>query len=202
MKRLVFVVLTIIATASGAAFARAEPGDTRPEFQPRPRVNFEDKVLEVTKAKTGSAFIYFVAVQGAGNCSTVNLGILGPTDIAAKGFAAYPLVDGVFRGLLVGPPGDYRVMWVKCSGFGGKVLVGPHATFRAAAGEFVNVGLLRLEYTSDGNIFFSTGTLKKGVEAPSAAALAAVKSKLPKLPPAVSRPMTMLGPAEARVKGR
>ena len=68
-----------------------------------------------------------------------------------------------------------------------------------AAGEFVDVGVLKLDYKTEG-FLVHTGTMHKSVVREGPEALADHKSKLPSsIARLVQRPMTLVGPADIAI---
>jgi hypothetical protein len=104
-------------------------------------------------------------------------------------------------------PGRYDVVSARCSGgFNKGVYRGPHARIDAPAGQVVDLGTLRLEYdVKTDNIFTGAGagTVKRSVLPLPADQRASLKESLPKvMARAVTRHMTLIGPATTTVKQR
>lgn len=103
-------------------------------------------------------------------------------------------------------PGRYEVVSASCEGFNKGVYKGPHAWIDLPAGQVVDAGTLRLEYdVKTDNIFTRTGagTLKKSVLPLPADERAHHKGSMPKvMARAVTRHMTLIGPATSNVKQR
>ena len=109
-------------------------------------------------------------------------------------------------GILI-KPGRYDIVAVTCSSGNNRgVYNGPHARIDAPAGQVVDAGALRLEYDVKSDGLFTgtgTGTLKKSVVDFPADKRARIKEELPKvMARAVTRHMTLIGPATINVKQR
>lgn len=130
------------------------------------------------------------------------------------------IVDGKFRGKglqgtttgLFGlsydtfqalPAGEYLISALRCV-FARTAYRynGPHARFQVRAGEVVNVGTLHFQNTKDG-IFASTGVSTRSVGPAHADRIVKLKERFPRtMAKVVSRPMTLIGPAETKTKQR
>jgi hypothetical protein len=104
------------------------------------------------------------------------------------------------------PAGDYMLLGALGSvGNHRMAFNGPYAKFTVRAGEVVDIGVLQLDHTSkmDEGWFKTTGTgtLHKSVQRMSPEARNYLKEHIPSyLPRMVSRPMTLLGPADTTLK--
>ena len=108
-----------------------------------------------------------------------------------------------YGGMNTLPPGEFFVARVNCR-FGNRTtrLNGPYAKFQVKVGEVVNLGVLRLDYKTEG-VFVVTGTLKKSIAGMTPETRAKMKEQFPRMfPKAVDRHMTMVGPAEVGIKQR
>jgi len=108
-----------------------------------------------------------------------------------------------YGGMTTIVPGEFTVMSVSCkSGNNTTTLNGPYAKFQVRLGEVVNLGVLRLDYKTEG-IFVVTGKLKKSISGMKPEMRAKMKEEFPGMfPKAVDRHMTMVGPAEVDIKKR
>jgi hypothetical protein len=108
-----------------------------------------------------------------------------------------------YGGMTTIVPGEFSVMSVSCK-FGNNTtrLNGPYAKFQVRLGEVANLGVLRLDYKTEG-VFVVTGKLKKSIAGMKPEMRAKMKEEFPHMfPKAVARHMTMVGPVEVDIKKR
>jgi hypothetical protein len=102
--------------------------------------------------------------------------------------------------------GRYDLRMVRCQNIvgslsGGVVFNGPYARFEVRAGELVDLGTLRLEYTSE-NFLLGQGRIRLSVEATNPERIAETRKQTPAtMAKLVKRHMVVAGPAERKTKG-
>jgi hypothetical protein len=212
MKRSSFglvAILGVMAAAPGSAPAWAQSHD----FSPPPTgPSRDDRVMGQLAEKKHGVIMITAAVGPGRRCETIKLHF-GRRDPEGKWRVGPGLMAaGWFFGnqthhALVWPmsPGETHVLGVACK-LGNNItnLTGPHAKFTVNAGELVNVGLLRINYETQGGFFQpKTGTSQKAIEPMSAETKAKLREEYPKAyPKAVQRLMTLVGPAETNIRQR
>jgi hypothetical protein len=209
-RALVAVALITLASAASGP-ARAQSNDMP---DPPPPVTDADRdrqfVQEMDQERArGAAGKGWVIVDAAMSraCSTVQIDVGRVVDGKFKGVGLRGTTKGLF-GLSYGdlqalPSGEYIISALRCrmSNMINRYR-GPHARFQVRAGEVVDVGTLNFENKRDG-IFASTGVSTRSVGPANADRIAKLKERFPRtMVKVVSRPMTLIGPAETKTKQR
>ena len=105
-------------------------------------------------------------------------------------------------GVVALAPGDHVVTGIRC----GKANInGPHARFQIRAGEIINAGAIKLVVRGYEGDFIITGVtlVHRSIERLSPETIAYFKKEYPQtFARAVSRPMSLVGSADVKYKGR
>ncbi len=193
-------VLVIVAATNSRAYAQERPSE-----QPG---GIKSETLDEQVAKTLAAKRGVVLIDAVASCGMPTITVGRMVDgkmqrLSAIGSASFFGKRTKYGAILLLVPGEFLVLSVSCpSGASRTVLNGPFAKFTVAAGEFVDVGVLKLDYKTEG-FLVHTGTMHKSVVREGPEALADHKSKLASsIARLVHRPMTLVGPADIAIRGR
>jgi len=148
----------------------------------------------------GQVIIDVAAYSGNSPCDRSRLTI----GIALQGRRAQATLMGYysslfgtsFGGIKSLPAGIYLVDRVECEGYKiRRTINGPHARFEVREGELVNLGLLKIIYTSDNAWWDMSGKIERTVHPLPAKTVEWLTRKFPRFyRTAIYRPMTLTGP--------
>jgi hypothetical protein len=190
--------LIFIASISSGGYAQERPSEL---VTPPPAISGDEAVATVLRERKRGIVIIDAAGCGA---PTINVGRMVDGKMRKFSIPATSYFFGTrtrLGGLKVLEPGEYSVLSVQCQS-PRAVFNGPFARFSVAAGEIVNVGVLKFDYKLEG-FFVQTGTMHKAVVGPSAETLAGIKKRIPtSFGGIVNRPMTLIGSADVGIKSR
>jgi hypothetical protein len=164
--------------------------------------------MESLAEKKGGAIAFDVEVGPGRRCSIIRIAIVRRLDgrwqttwlQGSSWLFASRRSFGTVQGLF---PGEYLVARVSCQvGNHTTSLNGPYAKFRVNVGEVINLGVLKLDYQTEG-ILGLTGKMKKSISGMTPEVRAKIKEDYPRtFAKAVERRMTMVGPDEVQIKKR
>jgi hypothetical protein len=216
MKAKILVLIALALTASMAAPAlpaRAQSNDM-PTPQPAPRKTdaeldatfLEEMAKERALGAAGKGWV-IVDAMISNACSPLQIDVGRMIDGKFRGKGLRGTTKGLF-GLSYDtfealPAGEYVISALRCRITNTTNRYnGPHARFQVRPGEVLDVGTLHFQNKMDG-IFASTGVSTRSIAPANADRVAKLKERFPRtMAKVVSRPMTLIGPAETKTKQR
>jgi len=196
-------VKRIIGIAALAALLVPIPIQAQEFPAPAATLSLDEKLLNTLKRK---AVVVIDAAVAGRRCDglVMNVGqiVNGKSQVRRLRASSKLFGKTRFGGITVAPEGEYVLESLTCDPYGQTRtnFNGPHAKFHVRAGEFVNLGTLKIQYESDG---FRTGKTHRSIENLGPDAMAYVKEQFPQtIAKMIKRPMTLVGPADARIQFR
>jgi hypothetical protein len=134
--------LILVASIGNGGYAQERPSEL---VTPPPSISGDEAVAQVLRERKQGILI--IDAIGCGD-PTINVGRMVDGKMRRLRIPATSYFFGArmrLGGLKVLEPGEYSVMSVRCES-PRSVFNGPFARFSVAAGEFVNVGVLKFDY--------------------------------------------------------
>jgi hypothetical protein len=202
------IMLRRVVAAGLLVSAAASPGWAQSET--REPTSFlsshDDRIMEALREKKGGAVALDVEVGPGRRCSIIRIALARRVDGQWKSslfpgsmwLFAKRLSFGTVQALV---PGDYLVGGVSCQvGQSTTSLNGPYAKFSVKVGEVINLGVLKLDYQTEG-LFGMTGKMKKSITGMTPEVRTKMREEYPRtFAKAVERRMTLVGPEEVQIK--
>jgi hypothetical protein len=205
MKRHIWAIVCVLV-ATSVTYGRSDAQERDSERTPGPPAMSGDEAVK--KALTERKYGVVVMDVAATACAlpTMNVGKMvdGKWRQANASGSTYLFGKQIsFGGIKFLEPGEYSVLFVRCtSGAHVTVLNGPFAKFSVVAGQMVNIGVLKLDYKTEG-FFVHTGTMHKSVVSTGPGTIARLKEKFPSsFGKMINRPMALIGSADVAIRGR
>jgi hypothetical protein len=194
--RIALVALCMVGGGRGIALAQ-DLSPSTDAVVANPGAKLDGLVVQIVAEKKIGAVIVSAAM-GCSSRARFEIGqMTGGALTRVASVRAYDFKAGVSGTLVSLKPGEYYFWHAYC--MPGPKFVGPHAKFQVRAGELANLGTIKLTIKTEG-ILSVSGTLQKSIGPLRPETAAYLKSRIPKsFPRAVSRPMTVVGPATSKI---